>query len=147
MSEQQFAQHPAPALTDLLVELHVPSFEPVEQFYGTLGFTPVRRETRYLVMRRERTILNFYGGDAAVGEHSYFGSYPHDTKRGYGVEIVIFVSDLDAVFDVAHQVAKVLAPPARRPWGCRDFRIEDPFGFYLRISEPYDATGEPARAL
>jgi len=25
-----------------------------------------------------------------------------------------------------------------KPWGKKDFRIIDPFGFYLRISEPSD---------
>lgn len=126
-------------LTDLLVELHVPDFGRAEAFYGSLGFSPVRREPRYLVMRRHATVINFFGGDEAVAQHSYFGAFPDSTKRGYGVELVIFVENLDAAHETVAAIARVVTPPQSRPWGCRDFRIEDPFGYYLRISEPYPA--------
>jgi len=29
----------------------------------------------------------------------------------------------------------VVEPLRMRPWGARDFRIADPFGYYLRITE------------
>ncbi len=126
-------------VTDVLVELHVPDFVAAELFYGELGFRVVRREPRYLVMRRGASVINFFGGDAEVASHSYFGTFPSTTKRGYGVELIIFVDDLDAVFSCACALKTVVAPPCLRPWGCRDFRLEDPFGYYLRISERYDA--------
>ena len=32
----------------------------------------------------------------------------------------------------------IVNPLVKRPWGLWDFRIEDPFGFYLRITEHHD---------
>ena len=54
----------------------------------------------------------------------------------FGVEIVIEVADVAALYESARGFAEIVAPLERRPWGARDFRVADPFGFYLRITEP-----------
>ncbi len=121
------------------VELHVPDFAPVKDFYGRLGFTVVREdraEDGYLVLRRERSVLAFWPGSAAFARHAYFGRFPPDTPRGYGVEIVIEVEDVVALHETARAFTTILSPLRRRPWGVRDFRVADPFGYYLRITEP-----------
>lgn len=125
------------------IELHVPAFAPVKAFYGGLGFTVVREEVGddgdgYLVLRRGPNVLRFWPGSDAVGRHEHFGSAPASTPRGHGVEVVIAVDDLDAVYAAARGFARIVSPLQERPWGLRDFRALDPFDYYLRITEPHD---------
>jgi len=127
------------------VELHVPDFAPAREFYGRLGFIAVRDEPDrgaggYLVMRRGRSVLRFWPGSDRLQSHPYFGGFPPGSRRGYGVEIVVVVEDLDALYARARAFAAVLEPLRQRPWGLRDFRLADPFGYYLRITEPHDVT-------
>ncbi|HSX07770.1 MAG TPA: VOC family protein [Candidatus Saccharimonadales bacterium] len=127
----------------LQIELHVPDFGPALEFYGKLGFKKVwmRQEHNvgdYLVMERDGTILNFWPGNDEVWSQSYFKRFSKDTKRGYGVEIVIPVDDIAAYYDQVKQFANVSSELKLQPWGVKDFRIEDPFGFYLRITERHN---------
>lgn len=129
----------------LQVELHVPDFEIVLDFYGKLGFKKVWHRSEntnadYLVMNRDGVIINFWPGNDRVYEQSYFKRFPKDTKRGYGVELVITVDDIDAYYEQVKTFANVVDPFVTRPWGLKDFRIEDPFGYYLRITERHDIT-------
>ena len=125
------------------LELHVPCFNEALTFYERFGFRAVWREPRYLVLRSGLDLIAFYGGTPEVADHSYFSSYPSSTKRGYGVEIILLVDDLEAALSALPPTTPLLAPISVRPWGVRDFRIEDPFGYYLRITERYDiARGE-----
>lgn len=124
-----------------MVELHVPDFGPVKEFYGALGFR-VEREDRsddgdgYLVLSLDGNLLAFWPGSSLVERHPYFSS--PDAKAGHRVEIVLMVQDLEAVHERARRLGAVVAPLMLRTWGARDFRAADPFGFYLRFSEPHD---------
>lgn len=124
----------------LLLELHVPDFDRVEPFYGLFGFSFVRSEPDYLVLERSGCVIHFYGGSEQVVRHSYFGRFPKDSPRGYGVEIILFCDDIETLFErVRGEVeVEVVSGLQLRPWGVKDFRVADPFGYYLRISEPYD---------
>lgn len=130
-------------MTGILLELHVPDLEVARAFYGLLGFETAREETPgaeagYLVLSRGPDLICFWGGTPRIAEHRFFGRRPADTPRGQGVEIVIPVEDLDAMHDALRATGRVVEPPRRRAWGARDFRVEDPFGYYLRITEPHD---------
>ena len=130
------------------IELHVPAFAPVKAFYGGLGFTVAREEiggdgAGYLVLRRGPNVLRFWPGSAAIDRHEHFGSAPASTPRGHGVEVVIVVEDLDAVYAAARGFARIVSPLREQPWGLRDFRALDPFGYYLRITEPHDPLERP----
>lgn len=120
------------------VELHVPDFEIVRGFYGALGFA-VEREERgedgYLVLRMGPARIAFWPGSGMVASHHYFGGFPADTPRGYGVEVVVAVHDLDALYARAQSAGCIVRDIGRRPWGLRDFRIADPFGYYIRFTE------------
>jgi predicted enzyme related to lactoylglutathione lyase len=125
---------------DITVELHIPDFDAAVEFYAILGFTMVSRqsgELGYMVMRRSRSVIGFYGGTDKVYEHAYFKRFDTKTPRGYGVEIVIEVEDIDEVFQAIKSLRSevIVEEIVERPWGQRDFRLVDPFGFYLRITE------------
>lgn len=129
---------------NIQIELHVPDFATVRSFYGdTLGFMPVWERTEgnsgdYLVMEREGTIISFWPGNETVTQQSYFNRFPANTKRGFGVEIVIPVKNVREFHDNIKDTVNIVNPLVKRPWGLWDFRIEDPFGFYLRITEHHD---------
>lgn len=130
-----------------LVELHVPDFGPVKDFYGALGFHVEREEhppDGYLVLALDGNLLAFWPGSSLVDRHPYFGDA--EAKPGHRVEIVLMVEDLDAAHERASRLGAVVAPLVRRPWGVRDFRAADPFGFYLRFSEPHDVRVPPRAA-
>lgn len=125
--------------TDIFVELHVPDFVAAIDFYGKLGFREVRREANYLVLRRGNSIINFYGGSPSVVNHSHFSAFPTNTPRGFGVEIVFPVEEIDSYYEqLKSNVVEIVADLKVRPWGKKDFRIVDPFGFYIRVTERYD---------
>lgn len=132
--------------TDITLELSVPNFEITKQFYGNLGFEVVWAEAPkgingYLVMKRYKSILCFFCGSEDVYKHPYFKNFPPETKRGYGVEVSIPVVNIDEFYKkVVEKIDKhhIFQPLKEQPWGKKDFRIEDPFGYFLRFNEPWD---------
>jgi len=138
---------------NLILELHVPDFGKVREFYGLLGFSELSYDPTsgggsdlgYLILKRDdplgETHLNFYGDKPKVSEHSYFNQFPADTQKGYAVEITVPVADVDKLWN---EVSPLLSPeqigqPLRlKRWGKKDFRVIDPFGFYVRFTELVD---------
>lgn len=133
------------ALSNVIIELHVPDFEKVKDFYGKLGFKQVweripKNREGYLVMKRGDSILAFYCGNEEVYSHIYFKRFSKDTPRGYGTEIAIYLSDIDIekyYKEISEKIDKIfIAQPLEiKPWGTKDFRLIDPFGYYLCIRE------------
>lgn len=128
--------------TDVYIELHVPDFKKTIEFYSKLGFKQLWRTEDYLVMKRKKSVLNFYGESEKIYSHSYFGRFKKTTKRGYGVEIIIPVENIESFYRKTKKFAKIVRPLMLKKWGRKDFRILDPFGFYLRITERYDWVGK-----
>jgi uncharacterized glyoxalase superfamily protein PhnB len=145
---------PAPIRNNLILELHVPSFGPAREFYEKFGFTQVdydpisgggTSDLGYFELKREdslgRAQLNLYGDKASVAEHARFNEFPADTPRGYAVEITFPVDDVEGLWGRVgrhlpkHQISE---PLQVKRWGKRDFRVIDPFGFYIRFTEPVD---------
>jgi len=122
----------------VLIELHVPDFQKAYNFYKGFSFQLAWMEETYMVLRNGVQTLCFYGGSESVSNHSYFKKFPVSTKRGYGAEIIIFVEDVEALYASLSKECNVVAPLMLRKWGARDFRVEDPFGCYIRITEAYD---------
>jgi catechol 2,3-dioxygenase-like lactoylglutathione lyase family enzyme len=137
-------------LTDISVELHVPSFEIAKKFYKGLGFEVVWErnnsspDKRFMVMKRgEYGIINFFSGSEEVYTQSYFKNFPKNTKRGYAVEITIPIDGLEDFYKTCLEKYKesiVKHPDIRafRAKGRKDFRMVDPFGFYLCFVERYN---------
>jgi lactoylglutathione lyase len=134
------------ALTDVIIELHVPDFKAVKEFYSKLGFRkvweyPPKEQSGYLVMKREKSIIAFFCGNSQVYNHPYFRKFPKKTPRGFGVEIAVYISDqpIEKYYEsVIKKIGKkyIVEELKTKPWGLKDFRITDPFGYYLRFGEP-----------
>ncbi len=127
----------------LFVELHVPDFDKAKEFYCAFGFEVVWERTPeddkgYLVLNLDGQLLTFWPGTRSWESQTYFSRFPSDTKRGFGVEIVIRVRDLESAYGIAIDRKCVVRDLIQRPWGVKDFRVEDPFGYYLRVTEAYD---------
>ena len=91
-------------------------------------------------MKRNNSILAFFCGNEEVYNHSFFKRFPKTTPRGYGVEVCIYISDQD--IDSYYQLVRkeigekhMITPLKMKPWGSKDFRMIDPFGYYLCIRE------------
>lgn len=138
---------------NLILELHVPDFEKVRQFYKLFGFEQIKYDPEsgggsdlgYMILKRSdvlgETHLNFYGDKEKVSQHAHFKDFPSNTPRGYAVEITIPVSDVEGLWNEIknklpkNQIAQELM---LKRWGKKDFRIVDPFGFYVRFTELVD---------
>jgi catechol 2,3-dioxygenase-like lactoylglutathione lyase family enzyme len=122
------------------VELHVPDFAPAKRFYGALGFTVAREESGnddgYLVMVHGADILRFWPGSSSALRRGHFARDP--ITSGHGAEIVLTFDDLDAAFTQATSIVTTVEPIQLRHWGLRDFRVLDPYGFYVRCTEAHD---------
>ena len=143
-----------PIRNNLIIELHVPDFGTVKKFYGALGFSEIHFELAtkehpaYLVLRKKDflgdTMINFYGGDDRVFNQSYFRQFPKDTKRGYAVEVTVPTTNVSEFFnkiiksELKDNVVRELKELNEGGSTWKDFRMEDPFGFYLRFTDLID---------
>ena len=136
------------ALTDTTIELSVDNFQTAKDFYTKLGFQIVwedpaieGQQNGYMVMKIGNSVLCFFCGNKEVYNHIYFKQFPKTTKRGYGVEISIPTENIDEYYNLV--VSKIdnkyiYQPLEEKPWGKKDFRVEDPFGYFLRFNEPWN---------
>ena len=87
-----------------------------------------RREPQpYLAFRRDAVRI----GAARHADHA------HSSHRRppVGVELVLEVDDLDAELERVRMSGWPIAEQLEeRPWGLRDFRLIDPSGYYLRLT-------------
>jgi len=142
-----------PIRNNLVLELHIPDFEPARKFYKLFGFEQLSYDPTsgggsdlgYMVLVRKDklgdTMINFYGDQEKVAQHARFVDFPADTPRGYAVEITIAVTDVEGLWKtVAPSLSKevVSQPLTLKRWGKQDFRVIDPFGFYVRFTELVD---------
>lgn len=132
-----------PAQNNVLLELQVPDFQKAKDYYIKLGFEQVWERPPegfkgYLILKKENNILCFWAGNEKVWEQEHFKPYSKESKRGYAVEIVLMVTDVNNFYEQVKSFANVVEPLQKRPWGLIDFRVEDPFGYYLRFTEPHN---------
>ena len=92
-------------------------------------------DSPYVALRRGRVLLGAASRDVVVAR---------DQRRPpTGVELVLEVEDVLGERDYVHRQGWPIEEDlVARPWGLRDFRVLDPSGYYLRITErqPADAS-------
>ena len=142
-----------PLKNNLVIELHVPDLEVAKIFYSQLGFIISLEDLiddkhlGYLTMTRKdelgQTMLNFYGGDDRVYQQSFFKQFPQDTKKGYALSITISVNNIEELYqsvraNLPENLVRELTELEDHGHKWKDFRMVDPFGFYLRFTELLD---------
>ncbi len=138
---------------NLVLELHVPDFKKAREFYSLLGFKEIQYDPTsgggstlgYLVLLRKDplgiTALNFYGDGPNIFKHAHFNQFPRSTPRGYGVEITIPVKEIETLWkEIKDKISQknISQKLMLKRWGQKDFRLVDPFGFYVRFTELVD---------
>ena len=132
-----------PAINHALLEIQVPDFVTVKKFYSKLGFQKIwERQPEgfkgYLIMRLEDNILCFWGGNEHAYEQEYFKKFSKNATRGIGMEIVLMVKGIEKYFEKIKSHVEIFETLQKRPWGLKDFRVVDPFGFYLRFTSQHN---------
>lgn len=137
---------PAAAELRAKFELFVDDVAKSTRFYETLGFTVAayKASDAYTTMERDGVVvalsplprwlpLRFLG----------FLRLPP-----LGTEIVLYPDDLEAARETLRAAGYTPGEIQRQPWGDRDFRLRDPNGYYVRVSEggPVPAVAGPAAA-
>lgn len=139
-------------INNLVIELHVADFNKVKEFYSFLDFETAHEnipaeQPGYLVLKRKSdigdTLLNFYGGDDRVYNQSFFKKFSKETPRGYATEITIPLSNINLEYEKIKNIApfaivRELKECADVGMKWKDFRMIDPFGYYIRVTELID---------
>jgi uncharacterized glyoxalase superfamily protein PhnB len=122
----------------IFLELHVPDFQKAINFYKLLGFEVLQVWEAYLVMNKGNDLLFFYAGDEEVYQHAYFKNFSKNTRRGYAIEIIIYDNKVQELYKNIKDKVKIVEELVLQEWGEYDFRVEDPFGYYVRVGERHD---------
>jgi catechol 2,3-dioxygenase-like lactoylglutathione lyase family enzyme len=119
------------------VELCVSDFEQsLRWFEQVLGFRVVAREGNdYAELARGETAIQLAAEDAPYWETERSRLLPAG-QRGSGVEIVLLVGNVEAVYHQAQEAqADIVRPLAEYPWHLRQFWVRHPDGYLIRPAQ------------
>src|SRR2546428_242245 len=119
------------------VELCVSDFEQsITWFEHVLGFRVVAREANeYAELSRGETSLQLAADDAPYWKPERPRLLPSG-QRGSGVEIILLVDNVDAVYRQAMQArADIVRELADYPWHMRQFWVRHPDGYLIRPAQ------------
>jgi len=119
------------------VELCVSDFEQsITWFEHVLGFRVVARDANeYAELSRGETALQLAADDAPYWEAERSRLLPPE-QRGSGVEIILLVEDVEAVYRQAQQArADIVRPLADYSWHMRQFWVRHPDGYLIRPAQ------------
>src|SRR5437667_5729545 len=119
------------------VEICVSDFEQsIKWFEDVLGFRVVARdENEYAELSRGETSIQLAADRAPYWASERPRLLPPG-QRGSGVEIVLLVENVDAVYRQAQQAqADIVRPLAEYPWHMRQFWVRHPDGYLIRPAQ------------
>lgn len=119
------------------VEFCVSDFEQsVTWFERVLGFRVVAREgTDYAELSRGETSIQLAADTALYWEPERARLLPPG-QRGSGVEVVLLVDNIDAIYRQARQAgADIMRALTDEPWHMRQFWVRHPDGYLLRPAQ------------
>jgi catechol 2,3-dioxygenase-like lactoylglutathione lyase family enzyme len=119
------------------VEICVSDFEQsINWFENVLGFRVVARdENEYAELRQGETYIQLASDQAAYWEPERQRLLAPG-QRGSGVEIILVVDNIDAVYRQAQQArAEIVRPLADYPWHMRQFWVRHPDGYLIRPAQ------------
>src|SRR5437588_6547057 len=105
-------------------------------FENVLGFRVVARdENEYAELRQGETYIQLASDQAAYWEPERQHLLAPG-QRGSGVEIILVVDNVDAVYRQAqHARAEIVRPLADYPWHMRQFWVRHPDGYLIRPAQ------------
>lgn len=107
-------------------------------FYrDVLGFRTSKADEQYMGVQNGNAIFGICQRRALPGDH-YFTQAAFEERKGVGVgvEIVLEVEDLQALYTRVMESGYPIHEELQgRPWGSTDFRLIDPDGYYLRLTD------------
>ena len=119
------------------VELCVSNFEQsITWFENVLGFHVTARDANeYAELSRDETCIQLAADDTPYWETERSHLLPPG-QRGSGVEIVLLVENIDAIYHQAQQAeADIVRPLAEYPWHMRQFWVRHPDGYLSRPAQ------------
>jgi len=119
------------------VEICVSDFaQSIAWFENVLGFRVVARDSNdYAELSRGETTIQLAADDAPYWSSERAHFLPPG-QRGSGVEIVLLVDNIDAVYQQAQQAqADIARPIADYPWHMRQFWLRHPDGYLIRPAQ------------
>lgn len=106
-----------------VLEVVVPDLAAALAFYRRLGFTTERETPTFVTLRWDTTLL-------FVAQNSDATTAPR------WASLRIIVPDVNAIWShVQQQQLPVGVPIGDRPYGLRDFTVQDPAGFEIRFAQ------------
>lgn len=119
----------------LRLELFVKSVPDSMDFYTrVLGFETISHKPNdYSVFRLGNIQIALQSQSQLPDDHPL---KPMHLPVGLGIEIVLEVESVDLAYArIQEQNWQLADTLAQRSWGLRDFRVIDPDGFYIRVTE------------
>ncbi len=121
----------------LRMELFTSDMEKSVDFYTKiLGFTMEGKKVNesYQPVKNGNVVIGI-GPISKLSQDHHFNPNLENMRKGYGVEIVLEVNNIQKVYErVKSSGYSVDEPLSTQNWGLKDFRIIDPDGYYLRIT-------------
>jgi lactoylglutathione lyase len=116
----------------LRCEIFPSDLDATADFYvRVLGFELMRDERH-----AEQPYLALARDDVQIGAAKRPDVDRDPRRPPIGVELVVEVDDLDLCHDRVQDAGwPIIEEVTSRPWGLRDFRLLDPSGYYLRLTE------------
>ena len=126
----------APAGMTVRFELFVKDTHASVDFYTRiLGFQADTDSGSYIQARCGSVKIGICD-QATLPEDHHFSPKALQGPKGVGTEIVLEVENLEAIYERVRKSGYAIHDElTKKPWGLRDFRIVDPDGYYLRITE------------
>lgn len=119
------------------VEICVSDFEQsIQWFENVLGFRVSARDAdEYAELSSGEATIQLAADDAPYWESERSRLLPPG-QRGSGVEIVLVVDNVEAVYQQAQQAkADIVRPLAEYPWHMRQFWVRHPDGYLIRPAQ------------
>jgi len=134
------AEETAAVVLESKFELFVSDGARSAAFYDVLGFAVVHQKSYgYTTLRSGSTVIALSPLPGWLPIH-WFGFLRHPPL---GTEIVLYTRRLEALREAFIRAGYGPGEIELQSWGDRDFRVTDPDGYYVRVSEGVSVPSQP----